>query len=514
MKQARALVHQGNRVRIYGRSQDGFAEKEIVDGIEIIRLPVLDYNLASLNDIDLLDVIENKSVLPDALTAELRSRFRNLIQARDEFEKTKQCGEHLKKINLATAPQLPLLKSKIAALTKAVAKQKRDTPKSGIRLIKHKIKSWLGLKSKKELALADATRELTLTMAARAEARSSYDSREKSHPKKEWVEKLREEIFYCRHLLFASTILAFDHDVTPDVIHSHDLYPLLGAVLLGKATGAKVIFDAHEIETERVPPLAPDRKHFIDTLERGLLNHTDHVITCCESSTEFYHERFIKRRPVVVMNAPDYDDESVTTVVDIRELAGISTDTQTIVYTGGVGQEARGMDKAILALKLLGGVHLAILGPRHVKNDEWLLSKAEEAGVSDRVHLIPSVPADLVVPTIKSADVGICLIQDVSLSYRYAMPNKLFEMTFAEVPIVVSDLPEMGRFISELKNGIVVDQTNPGDIARGIKSVLDNRVKYQVTDTSRSTLRNTYSWKTQSNALEKAYKEVLEDNNV
>ncbi|MBF8756127.1 glycosyltransferase family 4 protein [Pseudomonas guariconensis] len=514
MKQARALVSQGNRVRIYGRNHDDFPTKEVVDGIEIVRLPVLDHNLATLCDINILDFPESQNVLPEALKNDLRSRFKKMVQARDELEKTKKLATDYKNINLAAIEQIPLLTEKRNRLIKSIWKQERDAPKTLSRAIKNKIKSWLKYKNRKKLELEKTNRELTLLAEARDEAKRQYHDREKSHPRKEYTEKLREEIFYCRHLLFASKLLAFDHDITPDVIHSHDLYPLLGAVLLGKKTGAKVIFDAHEIETERVPPLPPERKNFIDVLERGLLNHSDHVITCCESSTEFYHQRFNRRKPVVVMNAPDYNDESIESIVDIRELAGISTDTPTVIYTGGVGQEARGMDKAILALKLLSGVHLAILGPRHAKNDQWLLEKAEEAGVSERVHFIPSVPADLVVPTIKSADVGICLIQDVSLSYRYAMPNKLFEMTFAEVPIVVSDLPEMGRFITELKNGIVVDQTDPCDIARGIQSVLDNREKYQVGDNSRKTLRTIYSWKAQSAALAKAYKEVLEEEHV
>lgn len=514
MKQARALVSQGNKVRIYGRSLEGFPEEEIVDGIEIVRLPVLNYNLTSAAELDIIDTVENLGILPNDVTKELRVRVQRLMEARDAFEITTKSREDIKKSLLPVVEKIVLLKEERNLLVEKIKEQKKAACKTRIGFIRTKTTSVLGLKSETEKKLIEIYRELNKALAVRNQARSRAIEIEKTHPKKEILEKIREEIFYCRHLLYATKITSFDHKIKPDVIHSHDLYPLLGAVLLGKKTGAKVIFDAHEIETERVPPLSPERKNFIDLLERGLLNHAEHVITCCESSTEFYYRRFNKRRPISVMNAPDYNDTPNHSVVDIRELAGIAANTPTIIYTGGVGQEARGMDKAILALKQLDGVHLAILGPRHHKNDQWLLNKATEAGVTERVHFVSSVPAELVVPTIKSADVGICLIQDVSLSYRYAMPNKLFEMTFAEIPIVVSDLPEMGKFIAELENGLVIDQTNPDEISQGIRTILDNKEKYQLKDSGRKLLREKYSWKAQTIALKRAYTEVLGEEHV
>jgi hypothetical protein len=47
------------------------------------------------------------------------------------------------------------------------------------------------------------------------------------------------------------------------------------------------------------------------------------------------------------------------------------------------------------------------------------------------IHVHDAVPHSQVVPIAQSADFGLCLVQDVSLSDYYCLPNKLFEYYFA-----------------------------------------------------------------------------------
>ena len=97
----------------------------------------------------------------------------------------------------------------------------------------------------------------------------------------------------------------------------------------------------------------------------------------------------------------------------VRAQAGAAPGTPLVVFTGGVQRENRGLDKVLQALKHLEGVHLAVLGPRHVTNDLWLISAAARLGVRPRLHLLPPVPAVDVPQAIASADAAICPIQDV-----------------------------------------------------------------------------------------------------
>jgi glycosyltransferase involved in cell wall biosynthesis len=288
----------------------------------------------------------------------------------------------------------------------------------------------------------------------------------------------------------------------PTIIHSHDLYPLAGAILLAQRTGAKIVFDAHEIETERVPPMPPDLKAYVDRLERRLLERTDRVVVCCDSSADFYANRFAGPRPSVVLNSPAPSNRRS---FDLRERCGVDEFTPLIVYTGGVGREARGLHLALEALAMLPAFHLAVLGPRHAKNDQWLLDVAVATSTRARLHLLDPVKHDQVVSAIAGADVGICLIQDVSLSYRFAMPNKLFEMAFAGIPLVVSNLPEMGRFVSENSIGATVDQTDPKSIAAAITAVYAARESYALEPQRLSELTGKYSWPVQAQKLTELY---------
>ncbi len=302
-------------------------------------------------------------------------------------------------------------------------------------------------------------------------------------------------------------------DEMPVLIHAHDLYPLAGAALLAKRTGAKVVFDAHEIETERMPPMPPVLKTFVDRLEKRLLTLTDGVVVCCKSSADFYAERFHGAYPTVVMNAP------VTTPAsgrpfNLRDACGVGVDVPLIIYTGGVGREGRGMHLALRALSELPDFHLAVLGPRHVKNDAWLLEAAAETDTVDRLHLLQPVRPDEVVSAIRGADIGICLIQDITLSYRFALPNKLFEMSFAGIPLVVSDLPEMGRFVLENRIGQTIDQTDPISIAQGIREVFERREELRPDVDRLRVMVGKYSWSVQAAELADLYSTLLEGSHV
>jgi len=69
------------------------------------------------------------------------------------------------------------------------------------------------------------------------------------------------------------------------------------------------------------------------------------------------------------------------------------------------------------------------------------------------IHVHDAVPHEKVVSVAKSADVGLCLIQNVSLSDYYCLPNKLFEYCFAEIPVLASNFPDISNVIKQYNLG-------------------------------------------------------------
>ena len=88
--------------------------------------------------------------------------------------------------------------------------------------------------------------------------------------------------------------------------------------------------------------------------------------------------------------------------------------------------------------------------------------------MADRVVLAPPVPTGEVVRWAAGADVGLALIQNVSLSYFLSLPNKLFEYVAAGLPVVASDFPDLRRVVEERGLGTVCRPDDPAAIARAI----------------------------------------------
>ena len=60
-----------------------------------------------------------------------------------------------------------------------------------------------------------------------------------------------------------------------------------------------------------------------------------------------------------------------------------------------------------------------------------------------------------------NASIGISLEEDLGLNYRYALPNKIFDYIHANVPIIVSNLPEMRSIVEKYEVGdILINRTS------------------------------------------------------
>ncbi len=319
-------------------------------------------------------------------------------------------------------------------------------------------------------------------------------------------------LYQLKSLVFAANFLRQEFEGVPDIVHAHDIFTLPAGVVLAKQYGAKLIYDAHELETERATNVGPAGRDIVDRLERDCLDHVDALITVSDGAARFYANRYKGSFPTVVMNAPVVEltpEEAVARKLDVRSMAGLEEDVPLLVYTGGIQREHRGLDKVIEAISQLPKCHLATLGPRHARDDNWLLQHAKAKGILDRVHMFDSVPHDHVVGTIASASAAIIPIQGVSLSYQMAMPNKLFEAAAAKLPILISDLPDMRAFVEELDIGLVMDHTSADGIKSGIERFLSGDRDTWISDRTDDLLSTKYSWSAQTKNLHTLYAELL-----
>lgn len=286
------------------------------------------------------------------------------------------------------------------------------------------------------------------------------------------------------------------------VVHAHDLETLPAGVALARRSGARLVYDAHELERHRVG-LTPFESRVLGWLESRWITRAARVITVSDSIAAHLAQVCDIPLPVVIMNSPNLTEQRPVSQ-GLRAQLALAANVPLAVYIGRLAPQ-RGVDQILPVLSAWPALHLACVGGRDASFAESLRQRAQALGVAARLHLVDAVPPFEVVDFIRSADLAVVLIQDVCLSYRYCLPNKLFEATFAGLPICASDLPEQERFIAQAGNGVVVRGDNSDAIARGMHDVYQRRQLLRPDATRLAALMLRYDWQAQSKKLLAVY---------
>ncbi len=257
----------------------------------------------------------------------------------------------------------------------------------------------------------------------------------------------------------------------PDVVHAHDAAMLLPGFVAARLTGAQLVYDTHEYATG--VPYRERRWHwFVEMTERALMPRCAAVITVSEGIADRLHLKYrLRRRPAVVRNVSSL--RVGTASVGLRERLRIG-DAPLVIHQGAAAAH-RGCEVLLKAVAGLPGVHLCFLGGGERPVLARLALLAERLGVAGRIHFLPRVPPEQLLSLTADADVGVSLLQDTCDNHRLALPNKLFEYLAAGVPVVVSDLPEMSRLVSDHGVGWCARSDDPAAVAGALEEALVRR---------------------------------------
>ncbi len=312
----------------------------------------------------------------------------------------------------------------------------------------------------------------------------------------------------------------------PDVVHAHDGIALPLASKVSQDCGAKLVFDSHELETHRNPPLSRIRKLQVRHLERKYLPRADEIFTVGVKIAKYLEANYRISRPVVLYNSPRAKPNPMSERWDtpdrtnLREELRIRRNGFLLVHTGnvtfnrGIEQAVIGLSKAVSdpAFKTAfpGGVHLALVGnsvPQVVARIEQLHKRYGECIA---LHFVKPVAANRIVEYISTADASISAGVPLVLSYEFGMPNKLFEAVMAGLPMIASDLVEMKRFIAENQLGISYQADDTDKLAEAFTELALNFERYRTAPDRLDQLRRKFSWEAQEIKLLQSYNQLLE----
>lgn len=227
--------------------------------------------------------------------------------------------------------------------------------------------------------------------------------------------------------------------------HSLPVLPL--SVLIKAWKRCVLVYDSHELETETATSRGL-RKRMGKLLEKTLIRFCDAVSVVNTSIANWYKEQYHLNEVHVVKNVP-YRRAAKTTRTGLLRQAIALDDKELLFIYQGLLSHGRGLE---VLLETFAGLprdrHLVFMGYGEL---EGLIK--EKASTHANIHFMSAVPPELIQDYTVDADIGISLIENVCLSYYLCLPNKLFEYSACGVPAIVSDFPEMGRFIDEFESG-------------------------------------------------------------
>lgn len=307
--------------------------------------------------------------------------------------------------------------------------------------------------------------------------------------------------YYYFRKTFSGTII----DINPDIVHAHDLICLPTGRYVADMCDAKLVFDAHELEVHRHPPLPFLQKKFVAYTEKKYASKADAVITVGEHIAKILEKDLNRSDLHVLFNSPIIKKSSH----NIRDDLKLSPSVRLIIYVGKV-TPGRGVEDILAILPSLPDVHFATIGPCDPRVKAKVNNLARILGVSNRFDLLPPVHYQNVVEYIKGADMGITVAELTALSYKLSMPNKLFEMSFANIPILASDFVEIGEYLQTYGNGKTIDFEQTETNIYNISKFLANKDKYKLSEKKYKEIEEKYSWNVQKEKLSSIYNELLQ----
>jgi len=285
------------------------------------------------------------------------------------------------------------------------------------------------------------------------------------------VYKLKKGLFSISFYLKFTIILSFRLVFTKtDFIFAEDVYTLPFAVIFSKLKNSRVFYDSREIYSNLAG--LNKRKNlqaFWAWIEKKFIKAVELTITTGEMDSEFLEKKYNLTRTIVIRNLPFAAD--VKCSFDFRKHLLLGKGTKILLYQGVI-LHGRGLMIIFDVMKELKDCVLVILGDGEHK--EFYQALAHQEHIEDRVFFFGKIEQSELLEYTSGADIGLAIIENLSLSYYFALPNKMFEYIFCGVPVLVSNLPQMKSIVDKYQVGICVNADNKDEIVSRINNLLNN----------------------------------------
>ncbi len=286
-----------------------------------------------------------------------------------------------------------------------------------------------------------------------------------------------------------------------DVVHCHDMDTLLPGVLISWIKGTRLVYDMHESYPDFVSTFSPRfLVLLLRFLEPLLIRRADLVVVTSSMIGDIARKEGAIN-VLTVLNCFDPFPPFEKEAREIRESL-ISDGEFLIVYIGGFFA-GRGLEDVVEAVSKVDGVTLFLGGYGPLEND--LKSLARRIGAEKRVVFSGEINPSKVPQYDAAADLLFTMYKADDPNNILTIPNKLFESIASGKPILVSNLGEKARLVSEVGNGVVVDPSDVNSIAGAIRSLKEDPGLYEAMALAARGAQKKYNWARMAERLRDGY---------
>ena len=254
-------------------------------------------------------------------------------------------------------------------------------------------------------------------------------------------------------------------EYAPDIVHCNDLDTLLIGYMFKMKHGSRLVFDAHEIYPEQLPPTMRSQiwHEFYTNLERRLINEADGQLTVCDSLGRYFKSFYDANGFVTVRNLPSKAQLPGERIrADRRERPQFLYHGSYFAY--------RGLEEIIRASCFIDGADFVFRGIG--RYGEVLKRLSVELVVEDRIAFADPVGVDELVSSAAESDIGLNPFIPVCKNTEFALPNKFFEYLMAGLACASSDLVEIRDHTTRYDVGILFESLEPEAIAAQLNELV------------------------------------------
>ena len=286
-----------------------------------------------------------------------------------------------------------------------------------------------------------------------------------------------------------------------DVWHCND-YEAYVIGVLAKMTRPKLklVYDCHELESHRNGK-SWFMKILVRTFEHMFIKWSRLVITVSPSIREYYKTVFNLKEVALIRNLPN--EMNVLRSNTLREKLGLENNQRIFLYQGMLGK-GRGIEVLLSAFQARKDKDAVIVFMGFGVLKELIESHALS---NKNIFFVPAVSYAEIPLYTGSADVGVNSVEPTCLSYKYSLPNKLFEYIQSEIPVLTNPLPDCAALVNEYQVGKVIPSWN----ANGINEVIDDMLKEDLSlyQSKLKAAKKVLNWEVEEQVLISAYKSNL-----